>query len=74
MAKAQVSDLGLVCCLVQYGAACHSRAIRAHPTSRNARCPIQKTIRLSSLRGLGPLETYFTGLQEAVATCAEGTV
>ncbi|WP_327744092.1 hypothetical protein OHO28_22110 [Streptomyces europaeiscabiei] len=35
------------------------------------RCPIQKTIRLSSLERLTPLKTDFTGLQNAVATCAE---
>ncbi|MEK2477108.1 hypothetical protein [Streptomyces noursei] len=36
------------------------------------RCPGQKTIRLSSLDRLGPLKTDFTGLQKAVAACAEG--
>ncbi|NNN30996.1 hypothetical protein HLK59_11560 [Streptomyces sp. S3(2020)] len=35
-------------------------------------CPSQKTIRLSSLEQLSPLETDFTGLPKAVATCAEG--
>ncbi|MFF4605754.1 hypothetical protein ACFY12_23805 [Streptomyces sp. NPDC001339] len=37
------------------------------------RCPSQKSIRPSSLKRLNPLETDFTGLQKAVATCAEGT-
>ncbi|MEV0553851.1 hypothetical protein AB0I27_10375 [Streptomyces sp. NPDC050597] len=36
------------------------------------RCPNQKTIRLSKLERLNPLKTDFTGLQKAVATCAEG--
>ncbi|MER5899343.1 hypothetical protein ABT150_04300 [Streptomyces mirabilis] len=36
------------------------------------RCPNQKTIRLSRLERLNPLKTDFTGLQKAVATCAEG--
>ncbi|WP_431993377.1 hypothetical protein [Streptomyces albogriseolus] len=36
-------------------------------------CPGQKSIRLSSLKRLDPLETDFTGLQKAVAACAEGT-
>jgi len=36
------------------------------------RCPNQKTIRLSRLERLTPLKTDFTGLQTAVATCAEG--
>jgi hypothetical protein len=37
------------------------------------RCAVQKTIRLSSLKRLSPLETDFTGLPKAVASCAEGT-
>ncbi|MFI1307624.1 hypothetical protein [Streptomyces sioyaensis] len=37
------------------------------------RCPSQKTIRLSPLQRLSPLETDFTGLQKAVTTCAEET-
>ncbi|MFG2286557.1 hypothetical protein ACGFOU_10925 [Streptomyces sp. NPDC048595] len=37
------------------------------------RCPSQQSIRPSSLQRLNPLETDFTGLQKAVATCAEGT-
>ncbi|EMF52975.1 MULTISPECIES: hypothetical protein [Streptomyces] len=37
------------------------------------RCPGQKSIRPSSLKRLNPLETDFTGLQKAVAACAEGT-
>lgn len=36
------------------------------------RCAVQKTIRLSSLKRLSPLETDFAGLPIAVATCAEG--
>ncbi|MCX4676047.1 hypothetical protein OG413_12145 [Streptomyces sp. NBC_01433] len=35
------------------------------------RCPTQKSIRPSSLKRLNPLETDFTGLQNAVALCAE---
>ncbi|WP_431043071.1 hypothetical protein ACQUSR_15045 [Streptomyces sp. P1-3] len=37
------------------------------------RCASQKTVRLSSLERLSPLKTDFTGLQKAVATCAEGS-
>ncbi|MBC9714342.1 hypothetical protein H9Y04_17415 [Streptomyces sp. TRM66268-LWL] len=37
------------------------------------RCPSQKTIRLSSLQSLAPVETDFPGLHKAVARCAEGT-
>lgn len=36
------------------------------------RCPVQKTIRLSSLKRLSPLKTDFSGLPKAVATCVEG--
>ncbi|MEU9123539.1 hypothetical protein AB0C96_27325 [Streptomyces sp. NPDC048506] len=39
----------------------------------NERCPSQKSIRPSSLKRLNPLETDFTGLRKAVATCAVGT-
>ncbi|MFF5476706.1 hypothetical protein ACFY5C_05005 [Streptomyces sp. NPDC012935] len=38
------------------------------------RCPGQKSIRPSSLKRLNPLESDFTGLQKAVAACAEGTL
>ncbi|GAA2660520.1 hypothetical protein [Streptomyces lunalinharesii] len=38
------------------------------------RCPSQKTIRLSRLQRLSPLETDFTGLQRAVTACAEETI
>lgn len=37
------------------------------------RCPTQKSIRLSSLKRLDPLETDFAGLRQAIAVCAEDT-